>query len=184
MPINDMYERLRAPVVFFGDANARHKKTSRRDNRGPQGRNTMTSRTLRGVSTLALFFGVSGLAAAHAQQTITTTPQADQAGYSSSGVERTASSAPQATEDRVTITGSLIATTAEDAPKPVDVFTLEDLEQQGSPNVTEFVRSLTTSYGDDLGFGQASPDVPQGTGFGNANLRGLGSNGTLVLMNG
>ncbi len=144
----------------------------------------MTSRTLRGVSTLALFFGVSGLAAAHAQQTITTTPQADQAGSSSSGVERTASSAPQATEDRVTITGSLIATTAEDAPKPVDVFTLEDLEQQGSPNVTEFVRSLTTSYGDDLGFGQASPDVPQGTGFGNANLRGLGSNGTLVLMNG
>ena len=46
------------------------------------------------------------------------------------------------------------------------------------------MRSLTTSYGDDLGFGQASPDVPQGTGFGNANLRGLGSNATLVLMNG
>jgi iron complex outermembrane receptor protein len=84
----------------------------------------------------------------------------------------------------VVVTGSLIATKPEDAPKPVEVYTTEDLEQQGSPNVTEFIRSLTASYGDDLGFGQASPDVPQGTGFGNANLRGLGSNGTLVLMNG
>ncbi|MFT3721984.1 MAG: TonB-dependent receptor [Hyphomonadaceae bacterium] len=143
----------------------------------------MTSKALRGVSALALFFGVSGLAAAHAQQTVTTTPPTDQTA-GSSGVERTAAPAPQETVDRVTITGSLIATTPEDAPKPVEVFTQADLEQQGSPNVTEFVRSLTLSYGDDLGFGQASPDVPQGTGFGNANLRGLGSNATLVLMNG
>ena len=139
----------------------------------------MTVRTLRGVSALALLVGVPGLQLAEAQgttapaspQTVTTTSTtADQPGAD--------------TSDRVVVTGSLIATKPEDAPKPVEVFTAAELEQQGSPNVTEFIRSLTLSYGDDLGFGQASPDVPQGTGFGNANLRGLGSNGTLVLMNG
>lgn len=139
----------------------------------------MTIRTLRGVSALALLVGAPGLQLAEAQgttapaspQTVTTTSTtADQPGAD--------------TSDRVVVTGSLIATKPEDAPKPVEVFTAAELEQQGSPNVTEFIRSLTLSYGDDLGFGQASPDVPQGTGFGNANLRGLGSNGTLVLMNG
>ena len=139
----------------------------------------MTIRTLRGVSALALLVGVPGLQLAQAQET--TTPASPQTIATST----TTADQPEAdTSDRVVVTGSLIATKPEDAPKPVDVYTAEDLEQQGSPNVTEFIRSLTTSYGDDLGFGQASPDVPQGTGFGNANLRGLGSNGTLVLMNG
>lgn len=141
----------------------------------------MTHKALRGVSALALFFGVSGVATA--QQTVTTTQANDQAPTAAATVDRTKPAEAGAT-DRVVVVGSLIATAPEDAPKPVEVFTAEDLEQQGSPNVTEFVRSLTTSYGDDLGFGQASPDVPQGTGFGNANLRGLGSNATLVLMNG
>ena len=140
----------------------------------------MTHRTLRGASALALAFGITGAGAAQAQQTVTTTQPAEQP-----SVETVAGQDPaSAAADRVIVTGSLIATTPEDAPKPVEVFTAEDLAQQGTPNVTEFVRSLTLSYGDDLGFGQASPDVPQGTGFGNANLRGLGSNGTLVLMNG
>lgn len=142
----------------------------------------MKIRTLRGASALALLIGAGGTA--FAQQAITTTEApAPQAGAVAQ-VDQTAAQDPNAGGERVVITGSLIATTPEDAPKPVEVFTAEDLEQQGSPNVTEFIRSMTTSYGDDLGFGQASPDVPQGTGFGNANLRGLGSNGTLVLMNG
>jgi outer membrane receptor protein involved in Fe transport len=146
----------------------------------------MTIRTLRGVSALALLFGVSALPAAHAQQTVTTTQTNDQAAAPAAGVQTTQPGQPadSSVGDKVYVTGTLIATAPEDAPKPVEVFTAEDLEQQGSPSVTEFVRSLTLSYGDDLGFGQASPDVPQGTGFGNANLRGLGSNGTLVLMNG
>ncbi|HEY7798427.1 MAG TPA: TonB-dependent receptor plug domain-containing protein, partial [Hyphomonadaceae bacterium] len=142
----------------------------------------MKIRTLRGASALALLFGAGG--AAFAQQTVTTTQApAPQAGAVAQ-VDQTAPQDQPAEGERVVVTGSLIATAPEDAPKPVEVFTAEDLQQQGTPSVTEFVRSLTLSYGDDLGFGQASPDVPQGSGFGNANLRGLGSNGTLVLMNG
>ncbi len=150
--------------------------------------------TLRSVSSAALLLGLAGIQPSLAQQapaqpapnsqTVPTTQQ--QAASSSAGpqVDQTEPTAAEAKSDKVVITGSLIATTPEDAPKPVEVFTANDLKEQGSPTVTEFVRSLTASYGDDLGFGQASPDVPQGTGFGNANLRGLGSNGTLVLMNG
>jgi iron complex outermembrane recepter protein len=140
---------------------------------------------LRGASSVALVLGVGIHAHAQTPQTVpTTTATAQSQSSSDAGPDRiqTAQAAP--TTERVVVTGSLIATVPEDAPKPVEVFTFEDLEAQGTPNVTEFIRSLTTSYGDDLGFGQASPDVPQGTGFGNANLRGLGSNGTLVLMNG
>ncbi len=154
----------------------------------------MAIKALRGASALALLFGTSGLAVAVAQQTAPASPnpqnqtvtatQTQQQATSNDKVDTTKAAEPAAANDRVVITGSLIATTPEDAPKPVEVFSAEDLKEQGSPTVTEFIRSLTTSYGDDLGFGQASPDVPQGTGFGNANLRGLGSNGTLVLMNG
>ncbi len=153
----------------------------------------MAIRTLRGVSALALLVGAGGASTAIAQQAPTSGPAPDQtvttaqAAQNAQGPSTADQTAPQPgtpAADRVIITGSLIATTPEDSPKPVEVYSAQDLEQQGTPNVTEFIRSLSISYGDDLGFGQASPDVPEGTGFGNANLRGLGSNATLALMNG
>lgn len=138
----------------------------------------MKIKKLRGASALALLIGTSGIPAAFAQQA------SDQPQTAPTAVDQTAPPADVGGGEKVVVTGSLIATTPEDAPRPVEVFSSEDLQQQGSPTVTEFIRSMTMTTGDDLGFGQASPDVPQGTGFGNANLRGLGSNGTLVLMNG
>jgi outer membrane receptor protein involved in Fe transport len=155
----------------------------------------MAIKALRSASALALLIGTSGVSGAFAQQatTPTPTPAPNQTVTTTTPAQQGPQAAPQADQtappeqgatDRVIITGSLIATTPEDAPKPVEVYSAEDLEQQGTPSVTEFIRSLSVSYGDDLGFGQASPDVPQGTGFGNANLRGLGSNGTLTLLNG
>ncbi|HVY90822.1 MAG TPA: TonB-dependent receptor plug domain-containing protein, partial [Hyphomonadaceae bacterium] len=157
----------------------------------------MSNNALRSASALALMIGASGMSAAYAQQpatsgpnpqnqTVTTQTAAQQATTptATSADSTKPSQASAGATDKIVITGSLIATTPEDAPKPVEVYSAEDLKEQGTPTVTEFIRSLTLSYGDDLGFGQASPDVPQGSGFGNANLRGLGSNGTLVLMNG
>ncbi len=154
----------------------------------------MKTKTLKGVSALALLFGASGISQAVAQQTPAPAPNqtvapagsAQQSGPQTApaAADQTGATGAPAASDKVVITGSLIATTPEDAPKPVEVYDANDLKQQGTPNVTEFIRSLTLSYGDDLGFGQASPDVPEGTGFGNANMRGLGSNATLALMNG
>jgi len=157
----------------------------------------MAIKALRSASALALLIGTSGVSGAFAQQSTTPapTPQApnqtvrtatpaQQAPQAAAQADQPATADQAAPTDRVIITGSLIATTPEDAPKPVEVYTEEDLKEQGSPSVSEFVRSLSVSYGDDLGFGQSTAEVPTGSGFANANLRGLGSSGTLVLMNG
>ncbi|HEV7691518.1 MAG TPA: TonB-dependent receptor plug domain-containing protein [Hyphomonadaceae bacterium] len=146
----------------------------------------MAIKKLRGASALALLIGTSATAAfaQQAPQTTTTSQPATPAPQAAAPPDRTTASQEATEGNKVTVTGSLTATAPEDAPKPVEVYTMDDLQQQGTPNVTEFIRSLSISYGDDLGFGQASPDVPEGTGFGNANLRGLGSNATLALMNG
>lgn len=153
----------------------------------------MFVRVLSGASALAIAVGVSGAPLAFAQQApvspaqtvpTQTSDQAPASALQPTQVEKLLPQEAVERDDRVVITGSLIATLPEDAPKPVEVYTVEDLQQQGMPTTTEFIRSLSLSYGDDLAFGQSSPDVPQGAGFGNANLRGLGSNGTLVLLNG
>ena len=149
----------------------------------------------RGASSAALILGVAGglnvawgqegpqQTPAPAPQTVTTAQPTPQAGAVAQ-VDQTAQADDRAPTDRVVVTGSLIATLPEDAPKPVEVFTADDLKNQGSPSVSEFVRSLTGSFGSDLGFGEAVAEVPTGAGFANADLRGLGPNGTLVLMNG
>jgi hypothetical protein len=51
--------------------------------------------------------------------------------------------------DTVVVTGNLINRAPQDAARPVEVFTSEDLRAQGAPNVQEFARSLSTSGGDE-----------------------------------
>ncbi|MGD2133860.1 MAG: TonB-dependent receptor plug domain-containing protein, partial [Maricaulaceae bacterium] len=87
-------------------------------------------------------------------------------------------------EDVITVVGSLIPTALEDAPKAVEVFTSQDLIEQGAPSMNEFLRNLTVnqSTGD---LGEANPDLGAvGSGFNRVNLRGLGPNATLTLVNG
>ncbi|WP_153067012.1 TonB-dependent receptor domain-containing protein [Steroidobacter cummioxidans] len=82
----------------------------------------------------------------------------------------------------IVVTGSYIQGTAEDAALPVDVFTAEDLQMQGSPSMVDLVKSIPSVQGvlgESNQFGSA-----QSTGTGNVNLRGLGAVRTLVLMNG
>ena len=155
----------------------------------------------RGASSAALLVGLAAIQSATAQQsnqanqqnvgtpqsqTVTTAQQAPQSTTANAQQVQTTPTAPAAAQgsDRVVIVGSLIATAPEDAPKPVEVYTAEDLKKQGSPSISEFVRSLTLNYGSNFGFGQASATVTSGAGFASANLRGLGSNATLVLQNG
>ncbi|MDP3738517.1 MAG: TonB-dependent receptor plug domain-containing protein [Hyphomonadaceae bacterium] len=138
----------------------------------------MQIKKLRGASALALLMGTSGFASAFAQQA------SDQPQTAPQTVDQVAPPADAGGGEKVVVTGSLIATTPEDAPKPVEVYTLDDLAGQGSPSTSDFIRSLSVTSGDDLGFGQATAEVPTGSGFTNANLRGLGSSATLVLVNG
>tara|TARA_Y100001947_G_C10246033_1_gene263756 strand:+ start:102 stop:809 length:708 start_codon:yes stop_codon:yes gene_type:complete len=85
-------------------------------------------------------------------------------------------------QQTVTVTGSAIAGTPEDAALPVDVLSAGDLQLEGSPSITELIRNLGVSTGVDGQTNQFSSNGLEGTS--NINLRGLGPGRTLVLLNG
>ncbi|MEO9133140.1 MAG: TonB-dependent receptor [Sphingomonas sp.] len=82
----------------------------------------------------------------------------------------------------IVVTGSLIKGTAVDAALPVEVYSHEELERRGSPTALEFAKTLTVSgptTGESYYFGG-----PALTGSVQYNLRGIGADKTLVLLNG
>ena len=85
-------------------------------------------------------------------------------------------------QQTVTVTGSAIAGTPEDAALPVDVLTAADLQLEGNPTITELIRNLGVSSGTDSQTNQFASNGLEGTS--NINLRGLGPARTLVLING
>ena len=84
--------------------------------------------------------------------------------------------------ETVTVTGSFIQGTPEDAALPVDVLTAGDLKLEGKPTITELIRNLGPSSGVDGQTNQFASNGLEGTS--NINLRGLGPARTLVLING
>jgi iron complex outermembrane receptor protein len=90
----------------------------------------------------------------------------------------------QRTLGTVTVTGSFIQGTPEDAALPVDVITAEDLRLKGNPSALDLIKSLPVSSG-VLGDTNQFDGRAQGSeGSGTINLRGLGASRTLVLLDG
>lgn len=88
------------------------------------------------------------------------------------------------TPETIVITGSFIRGTPEDAALPVDVFNSEELEQSGVSSPLEFIKDLP-SVGSVLGdTNQFSASAQGNQGQGSLNLRNLGAERTLVLLNG
>ncbi|MCR5874400.1 TonB-dependent receptor [Phenylobacterium sp. J426] len=112
----------------------------------------------------ALAFGAAGQAAAQAAQAT-----AQQGGT---------------TVGEVVVTGSFIRGTPEDAALPVDVISQEDIERQGAPSTLELIKQLSVSSGVLGDTNQFDPRAQGSEGSGSVNLRGLGAQRTLVLMNG
>lgn len=87
-------------------------------------------------------------------------------------------------DEEVVVTGSRIKGTPENAALPVDVITAGELARRGSPSTLDLIKSLPvagpvvgdTNQFSSFIFGQA--------GAGSINLRGLGHQRTLILMNG
>jgi iron complex outermembrane receptor protein len=118
---------------------------------------------LTSVSGIALLIGISGLASPAWSQTRKSSDQATQV-------------------EEIVVTGSNIRGSALDAALPVEVYSQQALEKQGSPSALEFAKSLTISgptTGESYYFGG-----PALVGSVNYNLRGLGADKTLVLLNG
>ena len=86
----------------------------------------------------------------------------------------------------VVVTGSHIRGAARETALPVDVISAEELRRRGSPTVLEVIKSLPNT-GAVLGeSNQTNTNLgaQSRSGGGTINLRGLGPQRTLVLMNG
>jgi len=127
------------------------------------------SRYFCGGSLLAAILALGAVSQAHAQQP---PPGGRPAG---------APTAPADVEE-VVVTGSLIRGTPLDAALPVEVYSQEELEKQGAPTALEFAKTLTISgptTGEAYYFSGAAT-----TGSVRFNLRGIGFDKTLTLLNG
>src|SRR6266700_3599516 len=89
--------------------------------------------------------------------------------------------AQQTSLERVEITGSAIRRVDAETALPITVLKVEDLKQQGFTTVEDIVNTISGNQG-LLGTSQAIGATTGGGSF--ANLRGLGANKTLVLLNG
>ncbi|OHU88018.1 MULTISPECIES: TonB-dependent receptor plug domain-containing protein [Pseudoalteromonas] len=83
--------------------------------------------------------------------------------------------------ERIVTTGSRIGRAEIEGPSPVVVMTAEDIEAKGFSNVFEAIQSLSSATGDTQGQGYTNSFTPNAE---TANLRGMGANRTLVLLNG
>ena len=88
-------------------------------------------------------------------------------------------SATYSQTQRVEITGSSIKRTDSETALPVTVITRDQIEKSGAVSIEEILHRVTASSA-------AFSDSSQGVGYAtsNANLRGLGANSTLILLNG
>ncbi|MFG6446682.1 TonB-dependent receptor [Roseateles sp. BYS180W] len=87
--------------------------------------------------------------------------------------------AQNTTLDKVTVTGSSIKRLESETALPVTVVTREQIEKTGATSTEEVLKRLSANSA-------MFSDTTQGAGYAtsNANLRGLGANSTLVLLNG
>lgn len=96
----------------------------------------------------------------------------------------TATSAAAEAEEEVVVTGSRIRGTPEDAALPVDVIGRDEIEKRGAPSTLDLIKTLpvvTSIQGETNQFSGFAQGIP---GVGSVNLRGLGPQRTLILLNG
>ncbi len=87
-------------------------------------------------------------------------------------------------EPEIVVTGTLIAGAREDAPAPVDLVSMDELEAQGTPSMLEITKRLPASAGVIGDASQFDIRSQFNEGVSSINLRGLGPQRTLVLLNG
>lgn len=92
------------------------------------------------------------------------------------------------TPQKVEITGSIIKRIGAEGALPVQVISRNEIERQGLTSAEQVILWLSTN-GNGLDNLASNADVVGGAQRGNngatsANLRGQGSNATLILMNG
>lgn len=87
-----------------------------------------------------------------------------------------------AAEDTIVVTGSRIARPELEGSAPVQVLSAAAIEQQGSQNISDILNKMP-AVGTSIGRTNTN-FATSGNGVATVNLRNLGSNRTLVLVNG
>ncbi len=86
--------------------------------------------------------------------------------------------------EKVVVTGSHIKRNRESSSLPVDVVTSQDLEKEGAPTIVEVAKALPVSNGVIGDTNQFDARAQGSEGTASVNLRGLGPQRTLILLNG
>ena len=87
--------------------------------------------------------------------------------------------------EEIVVTGSYIRNSAFSQDTAADTVTGEDLLTSGAPNMSEYIRDLTYVQNVDIvNVVLGSQDGPQSSNGASFNLRGLGENSTLTLVDG
>lgn len=84
--------------------------------------------------------------------------------------------------EEVVVTGSFIRGSAIDAPSPVQVINRDSIEAQGAAIVWDVIKNLEVNSGSFTNSGSGERSQVEGTA--QINLRNLGTNSTLTLING
>lgn len=85
--------------------------------------------------------------------------------------------------EEVLVTGSYIRGAPLDAPSPVTVIDRASIEAQGASTLWDVIRNLEVNQGSDTNV-NGTTDAGQLSGTASVNLRNLGGNSTLTLING
>lgn len=87
--------------------------------------------------------------------------------------------------EEVVVTGTFLRNSAFAGDTALDTVTAEDIENSGAPNMSEYIRDLTYVQNVDvMAVVLGDQDGPQSSQGGSFNLRGLGENSTLTLVDG
>lgn len=93
--------------------------------------------------------------------------------------------APEATVEEVVVTGSRIAAPNEASTSPIQVVTSRELQQGGKTDVIDLINQLPQNFQNAaVDFSNTSSGLSTPGGIATADLRGIGPQRTLVLING
>lgn len=87
-----------------------------------------------------------------------------------------------AVADQVVVTGSRVKRDSFEGTSPVEVLGQTEIDRTGAPTITDIIKNLTINTGSE--FNESFDTARQTTGTSQVNLRGLGLNSTLTLVNG
>ena len=100
------------------------------------------------------------------------------------GAEPAAAQTAQAPVEEIVVTGTRVVRDGYEAPTPLTVVGVEQIQNSATPNIADFVNTLPSMAG------AATPQTSQQTvsagtaGINTINLRNIGTNRTLVLLDG